>query len=92
MCLPTGYGKSLCYYSIPILYDILAEKSSPWSLVLIVSHLIALTNDHVTSLKAKGFNAICIVVDVGSSSDHQDEVVRGDFNYIFTTPEILLQG
>ena len=26
LCLPTGYGKSLFYYSMPVLFDILAEK------------------------------------------------------------------
>jgi hypothetical protein len=32
-------------------------------------------------------NAIIVAAD---ESDEQDEVVRGDFQYIFTTPEILL--
>lgn len=25
-------------------------------------------------------------------SEHQDKIVKGEFNYIFTTPEILLKG
>uniref|UniRef100_A0A1X7V1L8 DEAD/DEAH box helicase domain-containing protein n=1 Tax=Amphimedon queenslandica TaxID=400682 RepID=A0A1X7V1L8_AMPQE len=29
LCLPTGFGKSLCYYSIPILFDVRAGRSSP---------------------------------------------------------------
>ena len=99
LCLPTGFCKSLCYYSIPILCDILAERNSPWLLVVIVSPLIALMNDQVASLMGKGLNAVSIVVDSeGSdidsegSDDYQSAVVRGNFQYIFMTPEILLKS
>lgn len=87
LCLPTGYGKSLCYYSIPVLFDILAEKTSLWSSVVVVSALIALMNDQVSLLQMKGLNVISVVADAG---DNQSAVVSGDYQYIFTTPEILL--
>ena len=51
LCQPTRFGKSLCYYSIPILCDLLAERNSPWSLVVIVSPLIALTLQCVLAFK-----------------------------------------
>lgn len=87
LCLPTGYGKCLCYYSIPVPFDILADKTSPWSSVVVVSPLIALMNDQVSLLQKKGLKAISVIAD---ASDNQSAVVRGDYQYIFTTPEILL--
>lgn len=63
VCLPTGFGKSLCYYSIPVIYDMLQaeERSCPWSLIVIVSPLISLMKDQVASLEKKGLNAIAVV-------------------------------
>ena len=42
--LPTGYGKSLCYacLSLPLLFDNLLHKLAGFSIVLVVSPLVAL--------------------------------------------------
>lgn len=56
---------------------------------MIVSPLIAFMKDQVASLEKKGLNAIAVVVD---GTDDNTSVVRGDFQYIFTTPEILLRS
>ncbi|XP_003391641.1 PREDICTED: ATP-dependent DNA helicase Q-like SIM [Amphimedon queenslandica] len=91
VCLPTGFGKSMCFLCIPVLVDIITGKSSAWSVIVIVSPLVALMNDQVTTLNKKGLNAVSIVADnTHHSGDDQSAVVRGDFQYIFTTPEILL--
>ena len=52
--LPTGSGKSLCYYILPIVFDILRNNSDPKCIVIVVSPLVALMKDQVTSLKSKG--------------------------------------
>ena len=46
--LPTGFGKSLCYACLPIVFDKLQHKphAGP-SIVLIVSPLIAIMKDQV---------------------------------------------
>jgi ATP-dependent DNA helicase RecQ len=31
VCLPTGYGKSLCYFCLPSVHDILNNHTSKWS-------------------------------------------------------------
>lgn len=64
------------------------ERSCPWSLIVIVSPLMALMKDQVASLEKKGLNAIAVVVDGTDNTS----VVRGDFQYIFTTLEILLRS
>ena len=37
--LPTGYGKSLCYVCLPLVFDQLLQRESGFSIVLIVSPL-----------------------------------------------------
>ena len=77
VCLPTGFGKSLCYYSIPVIYDMLRaeERSCPWLLIVIVSPIIALMKDQVASLEKKGLNAIVVVVDGTDDNTSVQEVI-----------------
>ncbi|WP_299679057.1 ATP-dependent DNA helicase RecQ [uncultured Tenacibaculum sp.] len=78
--LPTGGGKSICY-QIPALIK--------EGICIVVSPLIALINDQVNSLDAKGIKAFHI--PAGSS---QDEVVRifdnlkfGNYKFLYLSPE-----
>lgn len=43
--LPTGYGKSLCYTSMPLLYDDIYHEEP--SIVVVVTPLIAIMKDQV---------------------------------------------
>lgn len=45
--LPTGYGKSLCYACLPLVFDRLLKKPSGFSIALVVSPLVALMKDQV---------------------------------------------
>ena len=40
--LPTGYGKSLCYYLLPSIFDTLYHRTSTWSIIIVVSPLTGL--------------------------------------------------
>lgn len=58
VCLPTGYGKSLCYQALPFLMDYKhkdAGKDARSSAVIVVSPLVALMEDqvigHLTKLR-----------------------------------------
>lgn len=44
--LPTGYGKSLCYSSLPILFDHL-DQSEDKSIVVVATPLTAIMEDQV---------------------------------------------
>ena len=91
--LPTGYGKSLCYQALPFIMDCKRGLvgSQERSLVLVVSPLIALMVDQVTSLRKRSVN--CSVV---TSSDGTDKnFLASDRNLSidsipFCTPETLL--
>ena len=58
--LPTGYGKSLCYFCLPYLYDILDDRdpTTTWSVILVISPLNALMDDQVRTLTGKGVHAV----------------------------------
>ena len=43
--LPTGGGKSLCYAVLPAVFDILHQRSTSTSMIIVVSPLIALMKD-----------------------------------------------
>ena len=49
-CLPTGFGKTLCYILIPRLFDAL-HNVDDCSLMLVISPLIALSFERASSYK-----------------------------------------
>ena len=61
--LPTGYGKSVYYAIIPLIFDQL--RGNIGCVVVVVSPLIALMKDQVESFKSKGLEAEFLVLDVG---------------------------
>ena len=91
VCLPTGFGKSLCYSCLPLVFDMLNGQSLPWSTIIVVSPLVALMEDQITSLKDKGISAVKTLHSSDSVSDDQRNLImNGKFQVIFTSPELLL--
>lgn len=81
--LPTGSGKSLCYWVLPGAFNSLRKTSE--SIVLVVSPLIALMKDQVANLKARGVEAVY----VGERCD-MDRVYEGRYPILYISPEALL--
>ena len=83
--LPTGSGKSLCYWVLPKAFDIVNKSSG--SLVIVISPLIALMKDQVQVLTEKGINAIYS----GGAEEEETETIKcGEYQIIFFSPESLL--
>lgn len=82
--MPTGMGKSLCY-QIPAL--MLNPDSR--GLVLVLSPLIALMQDQVDSLQARGIDAAFINSSLGREQRLQRyaEVAEGKYRLLYVTPE-----
>ena len=81
--LPTGSGKSLCYWALPGAFNTLRNTTE--SIVLVVSPLMALMKDQVANLKARGVEAVY----VGEKCD-MDRVYEGSYPIVFISPEALL--
>ena len=61
--LPTGYGKSVCYECLPLLYDMKLDRNLneyERSVVLVVSPLVSLMVDQVSSLRSRGCICCCL--------------------------------
>lgn len=86
---------NLCYFCLPNAHDLLHERVNPWSMIIVVSPLSALMNDQVKMLKSKGVNAVSVnlVSDDYSEETYDDikqVIVEGQYQVVFTTPEVLL--
>ena len=85
--LPTGTGKSLCY-QIPSLSRF--EKTG--ALTVVISPLVALMEDQVTGLVARGINSCAALnglLSMPERADVLDRVRMGDIGILIISPEQL---
>ena len=88
--LPTGYGKSLCYALIPVIFDMkLGLAESPSSIVMVVSPLIALMKDQCTSFARKGITAGHVSDKEATDRETRRRIQRGECQLVFLSPEAL---
>ena len=91
VCLPTGYGKSLCYQTLPFVMDHKLGLVGGSSAVLVVSPLVALMIDQVQRLRSQRVN--CSIVTSSSAvpreylASHQS--LSSD-SLLFCAPEALV--
>ena len=98
VCLPTGFGKSLCYQALPFVMDHqnfvtgkdVAGKSSA---VLVISPLIALMEDQVRGLRKKYVKASIITSWKSASKENlaTDDSLSSD-SIFFCAPEALMMS
>ena len=84
--LPTGFGKSLIYQALPLVFDV--TSNSPGHIVAVVSPLVSLMKDQVENLRKLGIPAV-------SLSDVKDGEVgaieEGRYKVVYGTPEAWLK-
>lgn len=88
MYLPTGSGKSLCYWMLPATFNFLCQEDG--SFIVVVSPLVALMKDQVAGLARLSVSAIA-TGDVTECSTFE-RIARGEYEIIFFSPEVLLQN
>ena len=96
VCLPTGFGKSVCFQILPFLFDhkrglVGGEKIT---CAIIVSPLTALMADQVSSLRKNGVQAVIISCGLRESSVVDKECLATESRFtsashIFSSPEAL---
>ena len=84
--LPTGYGKSLIFQCLSIVWDVVFKK--PRGSSVVVSPLKALMADQVEKLGNIGIPAVSLT----GKEDHEtiQQVMNGSYLLVYCSPECLL--
>lgn len=89
-CLPTGYGKSLCFAILPHIFDyVRGLEAGQLSIVICVVPLLSLMADQYNRFKD------CLTVIAVNSTMQQvsmPDVVDGKAQLIYISPEALLSN
>ncbi len=80
--LPTGYGKSVIFQAIPVVFDYVGNP-----IVIVVSPLVSLMKDQVARLNLCNIPSV-LLTDI--APDEEERVLRGEFAVVFGSPESWL--
>ena len=89
VALPTGYGKSLCYQILPILFDALRGHPTQTSIIVVVTPLTSIMKDQISSLESKQLSAVHVTSAVGKSEENA--ILEGKYGVVYFSPEQLLR-
>ena len=94
--VPTGYGKSICFQTLPFLFDAkLGRTSAPpshCSVVLVVSPLVALMVNQVSYLQSVGVSTAILSGNKGVDKKYEtvcNDVSEGKYYLFYSSPEAL---
>ena len=94
MWLPTGFGKSICYQTLPFVFDKMSRKcAAGGGVVVVVSPFISLMEDQVASLRKRGVSAAIVTSGGGVSNEFcaiDDDL--GKYTHLFCAPEALISS
>ena len=85
--LPTGYGKSLIYQSLPQITDIISKV--PGHIIVVVSPLLNLIEEQVGYLRSVGISSVSLS---NINDEEARDVEEGKFSVVYTTPEALIKN
>lgn len=82
--LPTGGGKSICYQVPGLLQK---------GICIVVSPLVALIQDQVGALRARGIKAVALTggIPIEEVGNILDNCIYGDYKFLYLSPERLQQ-
>ena len=86
--LPTGYGKSLIFQSIPVMADVCFSQPRGSNVIIVISPLKSLMEDQISYLHSVGVPAIIL------GDENDPEVIRqvrnGCYIVVYGSPESFL--
>ncbi|CAH3178253.1 unnamed protein product, partial [Porites evermanni] len=86
--LPTGFGKSVIFQALPMVFDSFTGESG--HIVIVVSPLLSLIKDQTERLRQVGISCVSLS-DVSTQGDI-DLVEGGFYSVVYATPESLLKN
>ena len=85
--LPTGFGKSLIYQALPLVYSCL-QSTVEKNIIVVISPLTSLMKDQVMRLISLDITAISLAEI--TTEKQCNEVKNGDYSVVFGSPELWL--
>ena len=85
--LPTGFGKSLIYQSLPLVFDHVSEQTG--HIVVVVSPLVRLMEDQVQHLRSLGVSAVNIST---KTEIDRSKIKKGEYSVVYGSPEAWLMN
>ena len=85
--LPTGFGKSLIYQALPLVYDHIKREEG--HICVVVSPLLSLVEEQVAYLRGKGVTA----ASVSSCTEEEATMIeKGKVSVVFGSPEAWIKN
>ena len=88
-CLPTGFGKSVCFMLLPKAFDVLRGEPDGTNIIIVVAPLTSLIEDQVSSCISRGINAVAVTKQE-SRTHLVKAAIKGDFQIVYISPEMLI--
>ena len=93
--LPTGFGKSICYEILPFIMDYKLGRCESgqrsYSMVLVISPLVSLMVDQVTSLQQRGVTAAILSTQSSVADELTVRVSNiNQYSILFCAPEAIV--
>ena len=85
--LPTGFGKSVIFQALPLLYACV-EPGREKNLVIVVSPLVSLVKDQVSLLLSLGISATSLNNEIPEADKRKVE--SGQYSIVYGSPESWL--
>ena len=82
--LPTGSGKSFCFYALPLIFDKLRNLPEPKSIVIVLSPLLALMKNQVSSLAKHGVRSMYVTQESDCDDASLQGLLRGSIILYFS--------
>ena len=85
--LPTGFGKSLIFQALPLVYDHIKKEEG--HICVVVSPLLSLVEDQVAYLRGKGVMA----TSISSCTEEEARLIeKGKVSVVFGSPEVWIKN
>ena len=87
--LPTGYGKTLCFGVLPLVFDLLRNTNT--SIVAVVTPLVSIMQSMTAEYLSQGMRTGYISRDMRNDEIKQG-IRQGKYQLVFFTPEAFLSS